>query len=488
MNSNQENIELLLQKREWQTFECKRAAVQPRKILEAIDAFANTEGGIVVLGLEDPEKADGPARLLGISEHPDNVSEVLKLIDKEIEPPLQATKIVELPIQNGAQQGDKLLVIIVHKSNDIHSLKNGDTFIRNGSQNVKIGSAQIIRLKYEKGVTKYESEPSKMKDWELIDKELFDRFKQETGSRNGNDWQLLKDNGLALKTAEDFEFTQGGLLLFAKNPAVALGAKCSIKISHYHGVDRNFTGEPNFVRRPFSIEGPLYHQITKTVDYFRETVRSSPPKLSGATFKPTLLVPEWVFQEAIANAVIHRNYSVQDDIHVRFFDDRIEIESPGTYPGHITPSNIRQERFARNPLILRTLNRFSDAPNLDHGEGVDRMFAVMLENNLYEPIYWPPSTRQNSVTVSLLNTQRIAFWDTVNQYCEKHTYITNETARKITGINDTLKMSKLLSTWVKQGLLEKTGEKRHTVYSKSSANKLENLFSLSIDNKNKNSK
>lgn len=173
-------------------------------------------------------------------------------------------------------------------------------------------------------------------------------------------------------------------------------------------------------------------------------------------------------QEAITNSVIHRNYSIQDDIHVKFFDDRIEIESPGTYPGHITVNNIRTERYARNPLILRTLNRFQSPPNLDIGEGVDRMFEVMKNQNLYDPLYFPPTLRPNSVLLYLLNQQRIEFWDIVSNYLNKHYRIANNEARKITGIADTLQMSRLLKTWQEQGLLEKidSGFKGNVFYKK----------------------
>ena len=81
-------IKIFLDTQEWQTFECKRAAIKPADLLETVIAFANSDGGFVVVGLEDPGKAKGEKRLLGISENPDNVSDFLKLIDKEIEPPL----------------------------------------------------------------------------------------------------------------------------------------------------------------------------------------------------------------------------------------------------------------------------------------------------------------------------------------------------------------------------------------------------------------
>lgn len=455
--TNKELLQLFLDTQEWQQFECKRAAVQPYKLLETIVAFANTEGGYIVVGLEDPNKAKNLDRLIGISESPDNVSDFLKLIEKEIDPPIRLWNQFELKIANVKNKKDQLLVINVNKSNDVHSLKRGDTFVRRGKQNVKIGSTEIMRLKYEKGSVKFENEPSGITSLETLDDNLLLNYKKDTNSESQDNWQFLKDNGLAIKRNNTFELTKAGALLFDKNPSIDIKGKCSIKITHYYGLKPVYSGEPNFVRRPFTIEGPLLYQIEKTIDYFKQVVRSSSPKLSGGVFRPMFMIPEWAFQEAITNAVIHRNYFIENDIQIRFFDDRIEVESPGTYPGHVTVGNIRVERFSRNPMIQRTLNRFQSAPNLDIGEGVDRMFQVMKESNLYEPLYFPPSVRPNSVLLFLLNLQKVEYWDTVSKYLDKNSRITNSVARKLTGINDTLKMTRLLKTWVSKGLLEKIG-------------------------------
>lgn len=452
-------VKIFLDTQEWQTFECKRAAIEPAKLLETTVAFSNTEGGYIVVGLEDPSKAEGNKRLLGISENLDNISEFLKLIEKEIEPPLNLWGKFELDITNANGQPDKLFVVSVKKSNDVHSLKRGDTFVRKGRQNVKIGSTEIMRLKYEKGAIKFESEKSGIITLEDLDTTLLNLYKKDTSSEGLDNWQFLKDNGLAVGKSGKFELTKAGVLLFGKNPSVTLKNKCGIKISHYYGTKPSYTGKPNFVTRPFTVEGPLLKQIERAIEYFGNIVKNSPPKLSGASFNPTFLVPEWAFQEAITNAVIHRNYFVQDDIQIRFFDDRVEIESPGTYPGHITVENIRTERFARNPLILRTLNRFQIAPNLDIGEGVDRMFKVMKEKNLYEPLFFPPTVRPNSVLLVLLNLQRVEYWDTVSKYLDENYRITNKEARNITNITDTIKMSRQLKQWVAKDLLEKVDSK-----------------------------
>lgn len=483
MKKNTKLVDILLSNEEWQTFECKRAAVQPNRLLETVVAFANTDGGTVVVGLEDPSKAEGKNRLVGISENPDNVSEFLKLISKEIDPPIIILNHFEIEIENKQKKHDRLLLVRIEKSNEVHSLKKGDTFVRRGRQNFKIGATEILRLKYEKGTAKFENESSSVNDLTELNLQLLKRYKKDTNSENEDDWQFLKDNGLANKSSGKFFLTKAGILLFAKNPSVLLGNKCGVKIIRYYGNEPSYTGEPNFVQRPFTIEGPLIFQIEKTIAYFRDTVKSSPPKLKLGKFRPGLLIPEWVFQEAITNAIIHRNYFLQDDIQIRFFDDRIEVESPGTYPGHITVSNIRSERFSRNPIVQRTLNRFQDAPNLDIGEGVDRMFKTMKENNLYEPLFFPPKLRPNSVLLYLLNLQRVGYWDTVSNYLDSRFSITNCEARRITNVNDTLKMSRLLRTWVNKGLLEKVGGqfKGKTFYRKPGIELL-SPFSKAIEN------
>lgn len=110
----------------------------------------------------------------------------------------------------------------------------------------------------------------------------------------------------------------------------------------------------------------------------------------------------------------------------------------------------------------------------------------MSELNLYDPLYFPPSIRPNSVLLILLNLRKIEYWDTVNKYLYEHYRITNITARKITGINDTLKVSRLLKSWVDKGLLQKVGEKakKGAYYIKPGQEVPSRLFTIGGENKN----
>lgn len=87
----------------------------------------------------------------------------------------------------------------------------------------------------------------------------------------------------------------------------------------------------------------------------------------------------------MTNAVLHRDYSIPDDVHIRIFDNRVEVQSPGLLPAHITSENILEERFSRNGIMVRLINKFPDPPNKDVGEGLNTAFEAMRTVRLVEP-------------------------------------------------------------------------------------------------------
>ena len=97
-------------------------------------------------------------------------------------------------------------------------------------------------------------------------------------------------------------------------------------------------------------------------------------------------IPRPLIHEVVTNAVLHRDYSIADDVHVKIFDKRVEVLSPGTFPGHVTIQNILNARFARNAAIVRLINKFPNPPNKDVGEGLNTAFQAMREMKLKDPI------------------------------------------------------------------------------------------------------
>ncbi|MBM4431655.1 MAG: hypothetical protein FJ026_15120, partial [Chloroflexi bacterium] len=110
-------------------------------------------------------------------------------------------------------------------------------------------------------------------------------------------------------------------------------------------------------------------------------------QLHDLFFTEKLEYPTFVWQEAIVNAVAHRDYSLQGaPIEVWMYDDRMEIRSPGLPPAPVTIEALnRRERvhFSRNPLLVRTLAALQYMRDL--GEGIPRMFDEMDRAGCYPP-------------------------------------------------------------------------------------------------------
>ncbi len=143
--------------------------------------------------------------------------------------------------------------------------------------------------------------------------------------------------------------TVAGAVLFSDEPQLNL-PKAAIKVHRYKTRDDGGTRE-TLAFNPLSIEGNAYQQIYATVALIKKITEEIP--LVTLTGLEKIEYPTEAIHEVVTNAVIHRDYSINDGIHVRIFDNRIEVASPGTLPAHVTVANILDERFARNPKIVR---------------------------------------------------------------------------------------------------------------------------------------
>lgn len=153
----------------------------------------------------------------------------------------------------------------------------------------------------------------------------------------------------------------------------------------------------------------------------------------------------------MGNAVLHRDYSVPDDTHIRIFDNRVEVASPGTLPGHITPANILNERFARNATIVRLINKFPDPPNKDVGEGLNTAFLAMRDMKLQPPVI---EQTGGYVAVVLEHEPLATLEEIIVRYLQENEQITNRIARALCFIGSENKMKVILQRLVRKGLLE----------------------------------
>jgi ATP-dependent DNA helicase RecG len=134
------------------------------------------------------------------------------------------------------------------------------------------------------------------------------------------------------------------------------------------------------------VEAPLAEAIADAMKLAKEQIRRS-EKLHDLFFREMPEYPELAWQEAVVNAFAHRDYEDQArEIEVWFFDDRMEVKSPGEPMPPVTIDLLRNRaavHASRNPLVVRVL---ADAGIMrEEGEGIPRMFEEMEDSFLRSP-------------------------------------------------------------------------------------------------------
>lgn len=453
-------LEQILARTESRHLEFKRVSGKMvNKAVETICAFANTDGGSLVLGLADPKEYQGQDRLFGVEENPEAVDELQRALSSRFQPGITGITLHRLScsLHNGPAKGQSgyLVLVKVPKSTQVHSVVNSGTFTRLDAGNGTMNAEAVTDLSYRRGTRSATAEPLPV-SLALLQTQAWQRFLQGRGALTGTFEQQLFKIGLADEVEGRIQPKRAAVLLFADEPGSLLAAydsRADVRVMVYDGKQVLTGSSPNFRKPPKTIRGPLIDQIDACLKWVMDVLAEGVVH-SGSGFRALHAYPERVVKEAIVNAIIHRDYRLNRDIFVRIFDDRIEVESPGLFPGNITPVNIAKAGSrARNPLLAVNLREFPVAPNIDAGEGVRMMFAEMAQAALYPPQYRQSAdVAVESVTVTLLNAKRPSAWDEVSDWLDRHGSIANADVVRITGL-DTLRASKLLALWRDQGLL-----------------------------------
>ena len=463
----------LLAAHESRTLDFKRVSGKMvGKALEAICAFANTEGGVLALGVADEKQGKGAARLFGLQENPEALDELQRKVRTHYHPPIETIRFLRLPCTLHDGSAGQVVLVQVPQSDKVHSIVDDGTWTRLTAGNRELTAAEIAELSYRRGVRSAESEPVAV-DWALLDTPVWAEFAAARGfSRSRPQPEQMAQLGLAEKVAGEWVPRRAAVLLFAEEPGgllAAQGTRAEIRLVVYQGKAAEAGAKPNMKKPPRTLRGPLIRLIDDTVRVVLDEL-SSGVELAASGFKAQHRYPERVVKEAIVNAVIHRDYRLNRDILIRIFDDRMEVDSPGVFPGNITPANIAKAGSkARNPLIAKTLRDFPLPPNFDLNEGVPMMFAEMATAHLYPPQYRQYTEAANEgIAVTLLNMERPTIWDEVSDWIDRNGALANADLCRIAGV-DTLKASKMLKAWVDQGVLvqQAAAAKRYTTYIKS---------------------
>lgn len=434
-----EELAKLYSRSEGHFLDFKSKEIQPAKLTKSISAFANADGGEIFIGIDEPSSG-GPKNWNGYPSE-ESANAMIQTIES-IRPLNDGIKISFLTCDT--QPGFILHVEII-KSREIVETTSKEVYLRRGAQNLPVPDGDALeRLKLNKGISSFESKTvDAPEDIITNSNEIIEFMLEVVPHQEPDKW--LRKQMLVIESKP----TVAGTILFAEEPQAVLPKRCGIKIYRYRTLEDEGTREA-LDGIPTTIEGSAYKQIYSAVATTKrviEGIRKMTPRGLEA-----IEYPEETLHEIITNAVLHRDYSIPDDIHIRIYDNRIEVDSPGTLPGHITPQNILDERFARNGNIVRVINKFPNPPNRDVGEGLNTAFRAMKRLQLKEPEI---IQKNSSVLVVIKHEQLASPEERIMQFLEVHKSINNGEAREICVIREDWRIRGIFSRMVDAQMIEK---------------------------------
>ncbi len=341
-------------------------------IAEQVAAFANADGGTLVLGVSD----DGEITGHGYPE--EAVREFFAVPERRLRPA------VRVECQAAEVEGRAVLLISVPNhpeavmvDGDGFPYRVGDRVVKEPQEVINDRKQAYRRVGFEQRIRAEASVAD-------LDLTLVERFLAGGPLAGRPPEEMLVRYGLLIPDAVKLRVTNAALLLFGRPPISRWHARAGIRFFRVAGTERKHGGDRNVEQLP-RLEPPLATMIPEAYRMAQACIRRS-EKLHDLFFREMPEYPTFAWQEAIVNAVAHRDYAEAGrEIEVWFFEDRMEVWSPGDLLPPVTIDRLRKHdrvHASRNPLMVRVL---ADAALMrEEGEGVPRIFMEM-EGSLLNP-------------------------------------------------------------------------------------------------------
>ena len=330
----------------WEFKQIEFAGGHPRNprrddLADEIAAFANAEGGMLLCGVTDAGEVQGMSR-----------KQIVELDSVVVEVSSDAIKpAVRIRTHHRLLDGKRLLLVEVPAGESLHESPGG-SYVRVGGTKRKMNSDEQLRLAQRRGQARFRSfdeQPLPNTGFKTLEEALWKPLLTAEGAVNPES-ALGKLALLAPDEAGIPRSTVAGVLLCTRNPEQHLPNAC-ITATRYRGKDRA-SGQIDSQE----ITGPLNHQIAAAVAFairnMHIAARKEPARVDLPQYSDKALF------EAIVNAVVHRDYSMRaSKIRLSMFEDRLEIQSPGSLPNNLTVDSMATRQATRNEALTSVLGR-----------------------------------------------------------------------------------------------------------------------------------
>ena len=340
------------------------------KLASEIVAFLNSEGGRILVGITNAGQIEGLT-----SSQIDRLNQWISNACKN-----NIYPVANVQTQTIICDEKSVLIIFVPKGeNKPYAVNKTDVWIKSGSDKRKATIEDIARLLQESGQLRAEENEIDLELTEQnMNKNYFSKwykeyyktdfnYENENIIKLFNNWKLAKGNN----------FTLAGLLLFGREPELI---KPQFIVKAVYWEDEN-----NFKDKE-EITGNLIEQFKKSIDFLRRNLRKI--QRGNVNAPSSLEIPEEALMEAIANAIVHRDYFIESPIYIEIWRNRVEVRSPGKLPNTLTIEGIKNGiHNERNPIILSFLEKDKDFRYSGMGKGIPRIINKCTEFNVDVDFY-----------------------------------------------------------------------------------------------------
>ncbi len=316
----------------------KRDITNEVSIAQEMVAFANSKGGKILIGIDDKT-----GNIVDLS-----FQDIQRINSTLVNAAQNHVKsLIKIESETIEAEGKRVIIVTIEEGTDKPYMdKEGLVFIKNGSDKRKVVSKEELSRLLQSSGNLYAEEMlirnSTYEDINIDDfKEFYEKkYRMTFESKKLN--QYLENIGLG----EQGKLNYAGALLFTKYPIKNIPSFFTLAI-WFKGLQKS----DSIYLNEDKIEGTLNQQYHKALSFVMDSLHKIQV---DDNFNSTgkLEIPPVVLQELLVNALVHRDYFINDTIKVFVFDDRVEIISPGVLPNNLTEEKIRMGvRKKRNPLI-----------------------------------------------------------------------------------------------------------------------------------------
>lgn len=351
--------------REGKTLELKRDLSSPAGPLRTIVAFANSAGGRLVVGVEDDGTVVGVADPLAEEER------VASLIGDHISP--QLVPAIDLVTLDGTTV---LVVDVPLSTRRPHYLTRqgpeAGVYVRLGSTTRQADPALVAELERNARGIAFEDQPEPRAGLDDLDLDSLSELRGRS-----TDVEDLLALGLAVRQGDAIVPTKAGILAACPDPTRFLPSawvQCG-RLRGPHGTD---------IFDQTEIHGPLPLAVDEVMSFLLKHAYKT-AVFGEVRRRDVYSIPVEPIREVIVNAFVHASYAERGTpIRVAFYDDRVQVDSPGLLLPGMTVETMRRVSRLRNPALARI---FREAGIMEQwGTGVQRVFAQVAEAGLPEPV------------------------------------------------------------------------------------------------------